>query len=245
MFFGPLVDQDTQGWVLDSFDWAIDNGILTAQTRLIPPDKAHFPIPGGAHQDVARGLVAQIQTYLNMDTALDVRPLDVLPAEYRFDPNATSAVAGTWQTDGTTSVITYDPETAAAPIAFLSTLVHEVMHERLFLTPGDMPGGAAAEELSTDLHCIAAGFGLVQMTGAEQAGWQGYLRQETRAFALAVFLGITQTPDQQAHAALPRRSSKLLRKVGKLANGWTEDIGQLRSRLQSQRGDGVRSGPAR
>ena len=47
MFFGPLVDPDTQDWVLANFEWAVDKGILNAETVLRPPTAAYFPTPKG------------------------------------------------------------------------------------------------------------------------------------------------------------------------------------------------------
>lgn len=213
-WFAYPVDQDTQDWIADSFLWAMDEDILTPSTPLILPNGSNSPAPKGAHKDVATALVQAIQGHLGLnDHIIDVEPLDNLPAEYRLDYNSMASVGGTWQSDGTRSLITYDPATLQQPIAFLSTLIHEVMHHRLHQTSREMPGGPEAEELSTDLHCISAGFGIIQMQGAEQAGWQGYLRQETRAHALAVFLGATGQDWTDAAPHLPRRSAKLLRKA--------------------------------
>lgn len=232
MFFGPIVDEDTQGWVIDSFEWAIENGLLLSETQLIAANAQNFPAIQGAHEDVSRALVEAVQRHLGIvDQIIAVRPLDVLPPEYRYDPNAMGEVAGTWDSDGSDAVVTYDPAQQARPLAFLSTMVHEVMHHRLHMTALDMPGGFEAEELSTDLQCITAGFGAIQMSGAEQAGWQGYLRQETRAFAMAVFMAITGTSDDAVRALLPKRSFKLVRKAAKLLDGWSADIADLRGKL--------------
>lgn len=232
MFFGPAVDDDTQAWVIDSVDWAIANRILHGGTRLIVPDRQTFPAAKGDHRAVAKSLVGSIQALLGIpDARIDVMPIDAIPAEYRIDYNALSAVGGSWQQADGTALITYDPANAGRPLAFLSTLVHEVMHQRLHQTALDMPGGPEAEELSTDLHCITAGFGAIQMAGAEEAGWQGYLRQETRAFALAVFNAVTATPEAEATSLLPPRSARMLRKSERLLRGWEDDIADLAAAL--------------
>ncbi len=229
--FGPMVDEETQGWVLDSFDWAIENGLLTAQTPLILPDRESFPIPKAPHDQLVPELVQRLAGMMGIGSApIRVEALDVLPPEYRYDPTALSAVGGTWQSDGTEARITYDPAMVATPLALIATMAHEVMHHRLHLTALDLPGGAEAEELSTDLHCITMGFGVVQMAGAEQAGWQGYLRQETRAFALAVFHEVTGCVDPGKH--LPKRSARLFGKAKKLLKGWEDDLADVRAALR-------------
>ena len=227
MFFRLRVDDESQEWVLDSFHWAIDQGLLNAQTRLILPTAANFPAPKDKTL-AGPALVKAIQSHLNISyVPIEVHPLDMLPAEYRIDYNAVSEIGGTWQTDGDTAVITYDPALTERPLAFLSVLIHEVMHQRLHMTDMSMPGGFEAEELSTDLHCITAGFGSIQMAGAEQSGWQGYLRQETRAFALALFLDLTG----EALPNLPPRSNRMVRKGGELVDRWRIEVEALRASL--------------
>ncbi|WP_425097991.1 hypothetical protein [Tropicibacter sp. S64] len=227
MIFGLRVDADSQDWVFESFHWAIDEGLLTANTRLILPTKANFPAPSEPKR-AAPALVAAIQRHLNIDVPVEVVPLDALPAQYRIDYNALSGIGGTWSSDGKTTVIAYDLAAADRPLGFLSTLVHEVMHQRLHMTRSEMPGGPEAEELSTDLHCITTGFGAIQLAGAEQVGWQGYLRQETRAFALRLFLELTG----EAMPDLPPRSAKMVRQAAKLLTKRLPDVQSLRGRLR-------------
>ncbi|WP_299209693.1 hypothetical protein [uncultured Tateyamaria sp.] len=233
--FGLRIDEDTQDWVIDSFFWAIDNQLLTPNTRAIHVTKSNFPAPNGPHQEVAQALIHAIQKHLGIENQdIVAAPLNGLPAEYRHQYGQFSSVGGTWQSDGTQALITYDPETITQRRAFLSTLVHEVMHHRLHMTALDMPGGPEAEELSTDLHCITTGFGALQMQGAEEAGWQGYLRQETRAFAYAVFLLLTEPDSNTRDNGLPSRSSRLVKKASKLLRNRQDDMHELRDALHSK-----------
>ncbi|SMX29814.1 hypothetical protein TRP8649_03953 [Pelagimonas phthalicica] len=227
MFFGPIVDEDTQDWVLENFEWAIATGLMTKDTRLVSPTAENFPVSKGEPAFVARGLVDAIAGHLGIESGIEVRALDVIPAEYRIDYNATGDTAGTWQSDGNGAVISFDPSLAQRPMSFLSTLVHEMMHQRLHMTEMDFPGGLQAEELATDLHAITSGFGEVQMMGAEQAGWQGYMRQETRAFALSVFLDLTGEIAEH----VPSRSAKLLRKTKKLLRNHEDILNVMRLQL--------------
>jgi hypothetical protein len=79
MCFGPLVDAGTQDWVIENFEWAVDQGILNAETVLRPPTATVFPTPKGTPQEVARGLVDVIAKYLGITTEIDLRPLDEIP----------------------------------------------------------------------------------------------------------------------------------------------------------------------
>lgn len=114
------------------------------------------------------------------------------------------------------------------PLSFINTMVHELMHAHLANVVDEIPGGAAAHELATDLHCITHGFGIFQLAGSEDAGWSGYMNQSSRAFALAVFLKLTGKPETEASEYLPPRSAKLLRRATKECNrDWGEAIGSL------------------
>ncbi len=176
MFFGYSVSDDIRDWMVENFHWAIENELLTPETPLILPTKRDFPAPSGDHRKTAGALVDAIARHLGIDPEeMDVVAQDVLPAEYQIDYNALGEVGGTWQDplDGP-AVVTYNPNLTRMPMTFLSMLIHEVIHHRLHMTTSlDLPGGLMAEELGTDLHCITAGFGVISMTGAEQAVGRG------------------------------------------------------------------------
>ena len=183
------VSDDMQGWIEDSFDWAQENGILTSETPLVLPTKDYFPAPKGTPDEVVAGLLGNLQPLLGLEHLdISLAALEVLPDELRHEYGVTNDVAGTWQGDHEGGLIRYDPTLIRRPMALISMLAHELMHQRMACTRRDWPGGEPVEELATDLYVIAAGLGVIQMTGAEQAGWQGYMRQPTRAHALAVFL---------------------------------------------------------
>ena len=214
MFWRCEVSEDIQDWIFESLLWAVEHGLFTAQTPLVLADRTFFTAPRGKGPETVQALVKDIQGILGItDAAIAVIPLDTLPAEYRLDYNALGVTAGTWQTDEEQSLIRYDPALLDRPVALISTLVHEVMHQLLHLhvDASEMPGGPAAEELSTDLHCISTGFGLLQLAGSEQMGWQGYLTQPSRAHALALFLHARGLDPAAALAALPPRAARYLK----------------------------------
>ena len=236
MFFNRYdVSHKTQVWLVESFDWAIENGILTRDTPLILPTKSYFTAPSGSSPEVVLAVFSDLKRLLNIaDRQIELLPMEVLPLEYRRrDYRKLSEAGGTWQSDGTHSLIRYDPERAKRPISFIATLAHELMHDILHRIDEYPPGGAEAEELSTDLHCITAGFGVFQMAGAEDSGWQGYMRQSTRGHALALFLAIRQFPATEALAHLPPRAQSTLKRAAKEVVKDSESIERLKLRLRT------------
>ena len=206
------VSDDTIDWLREGFDWAIAQGLLTAQTPLVTLSKTFFTAPSSKSPDFALHLVRDIQRILGISRAeIEVVPLDQIDARYRVDYQSLSAIAGTWQGDGNSALIRYDREMVARPVTFIATLSHEVMHHVLRGLPELPPGGEEAEELATDLHCITMGFGLFQLAGAEEIGWSGYMRQPTRAHALAMFLRMRGIPESEALPHLPKRCQAYLR----------------------------------
>lgn len=157
-------------------------------------------------------------------------PLPALPDEISHEYGEMAEVAGQYWHDDNEPLITYNPRLMRTPIAFINTLTHELMHAHLSGVVDDIPGGEAAHELATDLHCITHGFGLFQLEAAETMGWSGYMTQPSRAFALAVFLNLTDIPASDALPYLGPRSTKhLIRAIKDIARHWVADLDTLKS----------------
>lgn len=181
---------------------------------------------------MAEGLLGDVLAILGMvGSEIDLAPIKAVSEEWRHEYGVLSGIGGTWQGGGGgRSLIRYDPAAMARPVSFLATLAHEAMHERLHRTRGGWPGGAETEEPTCDLAVIAAGMGVLQLAGAEDAGWQGYLRQESRAHALALVLAATGAQPAEALAHLPGRAARTLRRaVREVAGG--ADGEELRAAL--------------
>lgn len=214
MFFRYPVSTDLQAWIADSFGWATRHGLLRASTPLVQANGSHFPAPRGATgADTVEGLFTDLRRLLRLDGAkLHLAPLDLLRPEHR-SPLDVASVAGTWQSDEDAALIRYDPALIERPLVLIATLAHELMHHVLYQIEEEPPGGPAAHELSTDLHVITSGFGVLAMAAAEQSGWHGYLSQPSRAHALAVFLRVAGHDPDLAVRLLPPRSARLLRRA--------------------------------
>ncbi|MEM9795137.1 MAG: hypothetical protein AAF919_01520 [Pseudomonadota bacterium] len=221
-----------QDWLLDGLIWCAAQGILTMRTPMVLPTKEWFRAPSGLPPEAtAEALLADILRIARMsDTAIDLMPIEVLPDALRHGYGQMSEVAGTWQSDGNRSLIRYDPTLLRRLPTFLSMMAHEVMHERLRGTRMDWPGGEELEELMTDLAAIASGFGVLQLAGAEDIGWQGYLRQDSRAHALALVLRATDIAPEAADAHLPARAAKALRRALRHVDTG-QDVAELRAAL--------------
>lgn len=181
-----FVSDDMRQWILECFDWFDEK--FEPPSGPIVPTKAYFTASAGTDNDTARQVLADIKRHMNFDHPVELEPLDVLPAEYRHEYQSLTSVAGTYEKIGNSSVIRYDPEQMNKPIQFINLMAHELMHARLDDVVAEVPGGEEAHELATDLGCIIAGFGVFQLQAADDAGWFGYMTQQSRAFALAVFL---------------------------------------------------------
>lgn len=214
MFFRPKPESaEIQHWIADEFAWAIDHALLSAETPLVLPTPEFFPAKRGASdQETVEGLIGDLKRHLGITHhKIAVASERVLPDQFRYDAQALSTPAGTWQGDEEGSLITYDPALIAMPYTLIAMLAHELMHQILHVGIRALPGDEDREELSTDLMAIAAGFGLIQVLGAEEAGWLGYMRQTTRVHALALFIFVTGTDPAPALDYLPRRRARELR----------------------------------
>lgn len=204
----PTVSDDMREWISDCFDW-FDTTFTPIDTPIVPT-KAFFKAPGGTDVDTAALVLEDIKRHLNYNRDIHIQPLDVLSAEYRHNYQAVGETAGTFQQIDGVQIIHYDPEQMHRPLGFINLLAHEVMHARLAGMENDIPGGEDAHELATDLGCIISGFGVFQLQAADDAGWFGYMTQQSRAHALALFLDRRSLDADTVTPYLSPRCKKLL-----------------------------------
>ena len=216
MFWGKKqsISDDLKDWIYDSFDWAeaTFGRDWSASRKLITPTKDNFTAPSGETPEVAQQIANDIAKIIPV-RQIPVAPLDMLDPELRHNYQDLGSVAGTYQHDWDNPLISYDPALMRTPVAFINTMTHELMHARLANYVALMPGGEGAHELSTDLHCITHGFGIFALEGPAIMGWSGYMTQESRAYALAVFLDRHGIPADEAYARLNGRSAKALKRA--------------------------------
>lgn len=228
MFGRALVSDDVANWVVDSFAWHLARD--AAPLPLIQPTAAFFTATRGSDHDTAQAVLDDILRHLHMETrAFKLQLLPEIADEYAHSYQSMGVVAGTYSHDKDAPVIQYSTKVMRRPIGFINTMAHEVVHDRLAGLEDQLPGGAAAHELATDLHCIISGFGLFQLQDAADMGWSGYLSQPTRAYALELFLSVMD-PDARnaAMAFLSSRPRKLMKQAAKMKRR-AQDIATLRA----------------
>ena len=216
MFFRKRasISDDLKDWIFESFDWAGDTfGAEWAKSRqFITASRAFFTAGAGDTPEVAQQIADDIARLIPV-RSIPVAPLNMIDPEYRHNYQDTASVAGLYHHDWDDPLINYDPALMRQPLAFINTMTHELMHARLANYVALMPGGEATHELSTDLHCITHGFGLFAIEGPAQAGWSGYMTQESRAYALAEFLARHDIAPEEALQRLNPRGAKALKRA--------------------------------
>jgi hypothetical protein len=238
MFFKYSVSEAVQEWIFDNFAWAIRLQLLRADTPLVLATKEFFTAPKGEGDVVVSALIRDIQRILNMrEKPMNVLSINALPDEMQVDYNATSKVAGMWDAVDNIATIHYDPNLLNNPIGMVSVLTHELMHDVLHNIADYPPGGEEAEELNTDLHCITMGFGVLQIAYAQGMGWAGYMRQNSRIHALAMFILVLDIPPAQASDALPDANKRQFKRALRELAKQPDKITHLKNRLRNQRVD--------
>lgn len=188
-----LVSDEIADWVTDRFSWLVTTlGPKTffEHTKLVLPTRSFFKTGGGTDEATASAIFDEVRAHMGVDHwPVRLTPLGTVSDDFGAATYETSQVAGTFYTpqDGP-AVITYRPGLMRTPKAFIGTLAHELAHYILAPHVHTAPGGEEEHELLTDLTVIYAGLGVIDLQGARDVGWKGYLTSDTRAYALATFL---------------------------------------------------------
>ncbi len=191
----PTVDVETEAWVLETWLW-LDTMLGPVNEddgrELILPSAKRFPDTQKLGHERADHYFGLVREYCGMKdwpcnlVAQDVRsPLEMNPV---FGPMSASGALGTFQGQGSSAAITYDPGLLDNPVMLIATFVHELSHYLLLSQPSEPPGSPDLEELATDLATVYLGFGLFGANAAfsfnaNNDGWRasrsGYLSEAT------------------------------------------------------------------
>lgn len=208
----PFLSAAKADWIADHFDWVTETfgADLIPSRRLILPTREFFASGRGTDHATAEAVFAEVAAHLGIEDPIDLVPQFSLPSEWSHRYDTLTSVGGTFQRAGQGAIVSYDPALLHRPVGFIATMAHELMHYRLAPFVDDLPGGIETHEPATDLHCILWGFGVFQLQHAADAGWAGYLDQDSRAWALAQVLALTGEDPGRALAHLgPRPASRL------------------------------------
>lgn len=210
-----MISDELAEWALESYALLIKDCGLEARFPTFPlilPTRRFFTAPTGRSHETAEAVFADVKRLMGLEKR--AYHLHRMPEKVENIDNHNyqdlTQVAGTFQAEGNDAIISYSPETMHIPLNFIATLAHELAHDMLPppATVDDLP----EHEMHTDFMCIVMGFGVIQALGARQAGWAGYLSNELRMFALAIFLKLQDIPAAQALTAFDANLGKKLKR---------------------------------
>lgn len=230
-----LVDENTAEWVSSRFEWLISTlgpEAFFTHTQLLLPTRRYFETSLTDSQDSAGRLFDEIRKHMGIHH-WPVRLVPRAAIGKTRDPRSymRTAVAGSFyqpDSDGP-AVITYNPRLAKFKSAFIGTMAHELAHYILAPHVSTAPGGEAEHEMLTDLAVIYAGFGVVDLQGAADIGWRGYLGRDARTFALATFLRIKGIDPLAAETFLDPGLTRRLRRAVAQRDARGDELGILRA----------------
>ncbi len=225
----PLISNTMAIWVLENFEFLISNYELRTQfsaTPLILPNRNLFTAKSGHDHATALEVFADVRRLMCLEdrNILLNRLPEKIDGVDHFSYQKTSEIAGMFQKTEGQSVISYTPENMKTPISFISTLAHELAHEIMETKPLQY---GPENELQTDLLCIILGFGAIQAQAARQLGWSGYLSNETRMFALALFLELREIDASLSFDILDGNLKKKLKRGQKQLLHYRAEISAL------------------
>lgn len=230
-----IVDENTAEWVSDRFHWLIRTlgpEAFFKHTQLLLPVERHFRTHLRGDQVTAQALFSEIRGHMGIHH-WPVRLVEraIIGNRRRRRSDLRNAVAGSfYQPDGGgLAVITYHPELARSRNAFIGTMAHELAHYILAPHVSTAPGGEAEHEMLTDLAVIYAGFGVIDLQGAHDVGWRGYLDPNARSFALATFLRLKGVDPTAAETFLEAPLKRRLRRAVDLRDRRQDELSHIRA----------------
>ena len=236
----PL-EKDDEEWQLACWPWLLKHVVdpdWIRSTPLILPTDEFFP-PTQAHGKERAEHVFKCVCDL---TGVADWPFDLVEQDQAVNPvlaqlavvqNAPVSPLGTFYVKPNDRLqVTYNPALVDEPVQLIATFAHEVSHALMLMVDRsspdtELPGGWICEEFATDLLVVLLGFGLFGANSAFQfqqmsdpatgmQGWStsksGYLTEAEWAFALAVYLKVT---DQPADALMDRLKPGLVKQLSK------------------------------
>lgn len=214
----PLLSEDDRNYQFDCYKWLLKyygGPNFYDTTKIILPTDEYFPSQVESSQDAAELTFQRVLEYAGLadwPVILEVQETDpnLVVAPTINIQNAEISPAGTFRVDDNEKVkITYNPEVVNDPMKMVAVFSHELAHYLTATSPEPPPGGWEDWEFATDTCAIFMGFGIFQansafnfqqFTTSDSIGWRtsgvGYLSQQERCFALALFLKLKDiSPD--------------------------------------------------
>ena len=196
MFFNKRasVDGDEQDLLLAAWRW-LDEVLdpVAPDYVLWLPGRVHFPASAESGHAAALHDFTLVKRHCAMATwparLVAQRQRPRLVATWAHDYVSTRDPSGTYSSDGTTAIITYDPDLLQHRPQLIYTLAHELAHYALSTAPTPPPGGDEFQELYTDLAAAHMGFGLFGCSTVIKSyqGALAYMPEHVWYFVTALF----------------------------------------------------------
>ncbi len=204
-----FLDEEVEDWHLDTWRLLLEGLGPVRGEALVTPTREFFPPTEAKGHEKVEHVFMAVKAAMGMSQwvcRLEAQPTRSTGAQLsEFMVVQTQGVPlGTFRFEDGEAVITYAPELVDNPWQLTATLAHELSHYLLATIPDELD--EETHELATDLTVAYAGLGLF---GANTAfsfsqhgdtfsqGWQssrsGYLSPRSWAFALAVFMALSES----------------------------------------------------
>jgi len=229
-----IVPDDEAAWISNRFEWLVSTlgpATFFNHTQLLLPTARYFTARAIPKEHAAGHLFDEIRTHMGIDHW----PVKLVPratfsdGRGKWEPLRTAVAGSFYQPDSGPAVITYNPRLALKRNAFIGTLAHELSHYVLAPYVASAPGGEAEHELLTDLAVVYSGFGVIDLQGAKDIGWKGYLGLNGRTFALATFLRLKGIEPVAAEAFLDQSLRRRLHRALRQRDARSDEMSILRA----------------
>lgn len=244
-------------WMFDTYAWLLEGlgGFeRLKETPLVLCNDEFFPVAHGPREVLAEALFCWVKQHAGMPdwpVRLVAQPKsmtarDVLSHGMTIAEKGEAGAAGTFSVGpDSVATITYSESAIAEPEVFVATMAHELSHYLMACLAEPNPGGEAEHEPATDLCSIFLGFGVPtanaafrfrQYSDGHMQGWAtsgvGYLTEQERAYALAMFLALTEGEVELARKHLrPNPRAYLKDAIRDLERHHLERLAELRKIL--------------
>ena len=249
----PPVDADASRWLLDAFDWALQNfepEFFGAHPQLVLPSADHFPGKADSIEGMANMVfdkvkafagVAHWPTLLVDQTVCPVMQLSQVEIHGALrgpDGVANAAVAAENRLQ-----IPFNPQQVNQPEALIASFAYGVAHHLGPQARTTPPGGPEHQPLLTELLAIYLGFGLMFANSAftfrggcgscynPAANRHAALSETESTYALAIFATLKDIPDSAITRHLKKHLRGVYRRSLKDLQAHEDELNRMRTRM--------------
>ncbi len=221
----PLIEQDTANWIIDTFQWALDNfdkNEFYKRSQLVQPNNQFFP----GKVDSVHAMASNIFKHTLNYSGLAQWPFKLqAPEQFQGLPpprlqldhdkktverDSVGPAKNELVTEQEALFVSYKPQQTGKPEDLSSTFAHLLAQHVCLQTQKQPPGGLDFFAAGTEVLGVFMGFGVMFANSAftyrggcgscfnAQANRQSTLSEEEAVFALAVYCHLKNIPNKEA-----------------------------------------------